>query len=45
MNEHGSARTSGLISYDKRDEYLKMAAKETWIKILRKWRKMFYRNS
>ena len=34
MNEHGSARISGLIPYDKRDEYLKMAAKETWVKIL-----------
>lgn len=34
MNEHGTVTISGLIKYSKRDEYINIAAKETWIKIL-----------
>lgn len=34
MNEHGTVMISGLIQYDKKDEYIKTAMKETWVKIL-----------
>lgn len=34
MNEHGLAKISGLIPFEKKDEYIKTAMKETWVKIL-----------
>lgn len=34
MNDHGTVKISGLIHYDKKDEYIRLAAKETWVKIL-----------
>lgn len=34
MNEHGRVKVTGLIEYGKKDEYSKIAMKETWTRIL-----------
>lgn len=34
MNEHGRVEISGLIQYNKREEYIAAAMKETWVKVL-----------
>ena len=34
MNEHGRAKICGLIQYDKKEEYIRTAMKETWVKVL-----------
>lgn len=34
MNQHGAVKISGLIQYDRREEYTRTAMKETWVKVL-----------
>lgn len=34
VNEHGTVTVKGIISFEKKDEYIKKAERETWVQIV-----------